>query len=106
MKTPLGILVILLLLCQADHANAQFQSSLKFPSNKKPFLNSSSFSSDHFFSALTPASCVLQKNTMPFFCRLEHQFFTRTNVKLSFRLGSLDYSNQLEYGADRFRSFR
>lgn len=34
---------------------------------------------------------------MPFFCKLEHNAFKKTNVKMSFRLGSLDYSNYLEY---------
>ena len=34
----------------------------------------------------------------PFFCKLEHDMWTKTIVKTSFRLGTLEDSNLLEYG--------
>ncbi|MEO6190205.1 MAG: hypothetical protein ABIO44_07390 [Saprospiraceae bacterium] len=34
----------------------------------------------------------------PFFCKLEHDMCTKTKVKASFRLGTLEDSNLLEYG--------
>ncbi len=37
------------------------------------------------------------KNTKPFFCKLEDKIFTKYKTPLAIRLGSLDYSNQLEY---------
>lgn len=54
-------------------------------------------------SSQSSSSISLYKNNlitptkMPFFCKLEHHAFKKTNVKMSFRLGSLDYSNFLEY---------
>ncbi|MFN8332287.1 MAG: hypothetical protein U0T81_13905 [Saprospiraceae bacterium] len=33
----------------------------------------------------------------PFFCRLEDQLWLKSSVKTSFRLGSLDFANSLEY---------
>lgn len=33
----------------------------------------------------------------PFFCRLEDQLWYKSSIKTSFRLGSLDFANSLEY---------
>lgn len=64
------------------------------PENKLYYVmdSSQSFNSNSFYknNLVTPTK-------MPFFCKLEHNAFKKTNVKMSFRLGSLDYSNYLEY---------
>ncbi len=71
-------------------------SSLKpFNADNKMYSvidSSQSFNSKSFYknNLVTPTK-------MPFFCKLEHNVFKKTNVKMSFRLGNLDYSNYLEY---------
>ena len=41
------------------------------------------------------------KSTKPFFCRLEDKLNGKLKTPIKFRLGSLDYSNQMEYSAIR-----
>ncbi|HQX44563.1 MAG: hypothetical protein WAT21_05300 [Saprospiraceae bacterium] len=106
MKAMLVPAIVCCLILLGGTLKAQIQNPSLIPFSSKFVLPSFTHSQDTFTLSSPSVSCLLQKNSMPFFCRLEHRFFTQTNVKLSFRLGSLDYSNQLEYGADRFRSLR
>lgn len=75
--------------------STSFTSVKPFNIENKPYYvmdSSQSFNSNSFYknNFVTPTK-------MPFFCKLEHHAFKKTNVKMSFRLGSLDYSNYLEY---------
>ena len=71
-------------------------SSLKpFNADNKMYSvmdSSQSFNPNSFYK-----NNLFSSTKMPFFCKLEHNTFKKTNVKMSFRLGSLDYSNYLEY---------
>lgn len=44
------------------------------------------------------------RNTKPFFCRLEDKLNGKLKTPIKFRLGSLEYSNQMEYNDLRLRS--
>jgi hypothetical protein len=46
----------------------------------------------------------LDKITKPFFCKLENKLLVNFKTPLAFRLGSLEYSNQLEYASILKRS--
>ncbi|MBK9718006.1 MAG: hypothetical protein IPO85_10940 [Saprospiraceae bacterium] len=75
--------------------STSFSSLKHFNADNKMYYvidSSQSFNSNSFYknNLVTPTK-------MPFFCKLEHNAFKKTNVKMSFRLGSLDYSNYLEY---------
>ncbi|MCC7467439.1 MAG: hypothetical protein IT261_14255 [Saprospiraceae bacterium] len=51
-------------------------------------------------AAASPASVVFlpswRAETLPFFCRIEHQWARQYNIPLKFRLGSVEYVDWLE----------
>ncbi|MBK8449880.1 MAG: hypothetical protein IPO78_08230 [Saprospiraceae bacterium] len=47
-----------------------------------------------------PSLTINRQNTKPLFCRLEDQLNSKKKYPIKFRLGSLDYTNKLEYSSD------
>lgn len=94
---------IISLLCFTGlHAQKDFckQNSSKFNTLSCDSLQLNSFVQSY---KLKQSNFLLANSELPFFCRLEQELWKNKGLKTSFRLGSLNYSNSLEYGNQRRR---
>ncbi|HMX89606.1 MAG: hypothetical protein K1X68_10265 [Saprospiraceae bacterium] len=92
------MMTVLMGLCIANCLQAQQQGSALYPgiSRFRTFYAPLAGLKTDTFLRLP----VLRQNyacVKPFFCRLEDQLWLKSSVKTSFRLGSLDFANSLEY---------
>ena len=86
------------LLCCAHHgASAQVSVRIQQPPPQYPTMVKASTRLRPSAAALQrPMPCVFRVETLPFFCKIEHQMAKKANMPIKLRLGDVPYVDYLE----------
>lgn len=95
--------VIILTFVILQNYGVKAQSLINYPIEKNTFYTSIFLSTPKRSTTTSCFSQTMLKPDLPYFCRLEKNLWIKQNIKTSFRLGTLSYTNELEYGVNKFQ---